>query len=73
MFKLTIDKCLEMLKKDETKQQIKEFLQPFFEILINEIFPYLILVCIIILAIFLLNISIVVLLLRKNGTSQLIM
>ena len=34
-------KCLDILKKEEVKDEIKMFMKPFIDMMLNELYPYI--------------------------------
>ena len=34
-------KCLDILKKEEVKDEIKTFMKPFIDMMLNELYPYI--------------------------------
>jgi hypothetical protein len=61
-----VDKCLEILKKPEVKAEIKEFLRPMIDLILQEIYPYIYLSVLFVLISFLLILGIFILLLRNK-------
>ncbi len=61
----TIDRCLDILNKDETRKKIKEFVHPFVEIVLSDLYPYIYLVCIVVAVILFLNLSVFIFLMSK--------
>ena len=65
-----INECLSLLKRDDIKNNIKEFIypiiQPIISILLKEIYPYIYLSLIFIIIGFLLHLGIFILLLRNK-------
>lgn len=68
-----LEQCLFLLNKKEIKEQIKEILNPFLEIitktLLNEIYPYIYLSLIFVIVSFILHLGIFILLFRNNKSS----
>lgn len=68
-----LEQCLFLLNKKEIKEQIKEILNPFLQIitktLLNEIYPYIYLSLIFVIVSFILHLGIFILLLRNNKPS----
>jgi len=66
-----LNQCLLFLKKEETKENIKEFIDPIFQpivsILLKEINPYIYLSLIFVVISFLLHLGIFILLLRNKS------
>ena len=65
-----LEQCLFLLNKKEIKEQIKEILNPFLQIitktLLNEIYPYIYLSLIFVIVSFILHLGIFILLFRIN-------
>ncbi len=61
-----IEKCLELLKNDDVKRQLKLFASPFIEMVLQEIYPYIYLACIFLVVTFLLNLATFILQLRSS-------
>lgn len=61
-----VDKCLEVLKRNEVKNEIKLFLKPLIDMIIQEIYPYIYLSMIFVIISFLLILGIFILLLRNK-------
>ena len=70
-----LKQCLFLLNKKEIKEQIKEILNPFLEIititLLNQIYPYIYLSLIFVIVSFILHLGIFILLFRNNKPSFL--
>jgi hypothetical protein len=64
-----VDKCIELLKKEEVKKEIKSFLRPIFDIIFQEFYPYLHLCLLFILISFLLILGIFTILLRSRNST----
>jgi hypothetical protein len=68
-----LEQCLFLLNKKEVKEQIKEILNPFLQIitktLLNEIYPYIYLSLIFVIVSFILHLGIFILLFRNNKSS----
>ena len=66
-FKETIIKeCLDVLHKDEVKEEFKQLMRPLIDMLIKEIYPYIFLSIIFVVISFLLILGIFILLLRTE-------
>lgn len=61
-----VDKCLEVLKRSEVKTELKIFLKPLIDMIIQEIYPYIYLSMIFVIISFLLILGIFILLLRNK-------
>ena len=67
-----VEKCIELLKKEEVRKEIKGFLRPVFDIILQELYPYLHLCLLFILISFLLILGIFTILLRsRNNTLKI--
>jgi hypothetical protein len=62
-----IHECLIILKREDVKDEFKNMLSPFIELIIKQIYPYLYLCLIFVIISFLLHLGIFVLLLRNKG------
>jgi hypothetical protein len=68
-FKETIvNECLEVLGREDVKDEIKELFVPIIDLLLKEIYPYIFLSMIFVVISFLLILGIFILLLRNNKT-----
>ena len=61
-----IDKCLEILRKPEVKKEIKLFMKPIIDLVLQEIYPYIYLSVLFVIISFLLTLGIFILMLRKS-------
>jgi hypothetical protein len=66
MKEVIVEKCLSILRKPEIKAEIKEFIKPIIDLLLQQIYPYIYLSLIFVIISFLLILGIFVLLLRNN-------
>jgi len=66
MKELIIDKCLEVLKRKDVKEDIKELMRPVVDMIIKEIYPYIFLSIVFVFISFLLILGIFILLLRTE-------
>ena len=62
-----INECINILHKDEVKQEFKELMKPLISMLIQEIYPYIFLSIIFFFISFLLILGIFILLLRNKN------
>ena len=62
-----IQECLVILKREDVKNEFKNILSPFIELIIKQIYPYLYLGLIFVIISFLLHLGIFILLLRNKG------
>ena len=70
-----IEECLEILNRDDVKNEFKNIMRPIIEMLLKDIYPYIYLSIIFVVISFLLILGIFVLLMRnkilyKNGNSK---
>ena len=63
---IIIDKCLEVLKRKDVKEDIKELMRPVVDMIIKEIYPYIFLSIVFVFISFLLILGIFILLLRTK-------
>ena len=61
-----INECLNVLHRKEVKEEFKELMRPLIDMLIKEIYPYILLSIIFVFISFLLILGIFILLLRSN-------
>lgn len=66
MKEVIVEKCLSILRKPEIKAEIKEFIKPIIDLLLQKIYPYIYLSLLFVIISFLLILGIFVLLLRNN-------
>ena len=62
-----INECINILHKDEVKQEFKELMKPLISMLIQEIYPYIFLSIFFVFISFLLILGIFILLLRNKN------
>jgi len=68
-FKETIvNECLEVIGREDVKEEIKQLFVPIIDLLLKEIYPYIFLSMIFVVISFLLILGIFILLLRNNKT-----
>lgn len=65
-----VDKCLEIIRKPEVKKEIKIFMKPIIDLVLQEIYPYIYLSVIFVIISFLLTLGIFVLMMRNNQNSK---
>jgi hypothetical protein len=65
-----IQECLVILKRDDVKAEFKNILEPFIDLIIKQIYPYVYLCLIFVIISFLLHLGIFILLLRNKGFFQ---
>ena len=61
-----IEECLEILNRDDVKNEFKNIMRPIIEILLKDIYPYIYLSIIFVVISFLLILGIFVLLMRNK-------
>ena len=64
-----INECLEVLGREDVKDEIKQLFMPIIDVLLKEIYPYIFLSMIFVIISFLLILGIFILLLRNNKTN----
>ncbi len=64
-----IQSCKDLLKSKEVQHQILEFMKPFINCILNEIYPYLYLSILLVFICFFLLLAIFLLLLKRQKTS----
>jgi hypothetical protein len=62
-----IEKCFELLKRDDIKSEMKEFVRPIIDLILQELYPYIYLSILFVLISFLLILGIFLLLLRNKN------
>jgi hypothetical protein len=67
---IIVDQCLEILKREDVKREIKEVIKPMISILLQEIYPYIFISLIFVLISFLLILGIFILLLRIKKSAS---
>ena len=72
MRNLIVEQCLEVIKREDVKAEIKELIKPMISILLQEIYPYIFISLIFVLIAFLLILGIFILLLpiKKAASNQ---
>lgn len=65
-----IRECLVILKRDDVKTEFKNILEPFIDLIIKQIYPYVYLCLIFVIISFILHLGIFILLLRNKGIFQ---
>jgi len=61
-----IDQCLNMLKREDVKAELKLLMTPLIEVIISNIYPYIYLSLVFVIISFLLHLGIFILLLRNK-------
>jgi hypothetical protein len=69
-----IEQCLQILKRDDVKTELKHLMTPLIDLILSEIYPYIYLSLIFVIISFLLHLGIFILLLRTktNTTPKLL-
>jgi hypothetical protein len=65
-----IEQCLEVIRRDDVKNELKNLMTPLIEIILIEIYPYIYLSLIFVIISFLLHLGIFILLLRNKTPFQ---
>ena len=61
-----IQQCLDILKRDDVKNELKELMKPMIDLILQELYPYIFISIIFVFISFLLILGIFVLLLRNK-------
>ena len=61
-----IEQCLDVLKRDDVKDELKQLMKPMIDMIIQELYPYIFLSIIFVFISFLLILGIFILLLRNK-------
>ena len=61
-----IDQCLQILKREDVKTELKHLMTPLIDLILSEIYPYIYLSLIFVIISFLLHLGIFILLLRTK-------
>ena len=68
---IIVDQCLEILKREDVKTELKSVIKPMISILLQEIYPYIFISLMFVLISFLLILGIFIFLLRiKKSTTN---
>ena len=62
-----IDQCLEILRRHDVKNELKNLMTPLIEVILIELYPYIYLSLIFVIISFLLHLGIFILLLRNKS------
>ncbi len=62
-----IDQCLEIIRRDDVKHELKNLMTPLIEAILIEIYPYIYLSLIFVIISFLLHLGIFILLIRNKS------
>ena len=61
-----ITECINIIKRDDIKDEIKDLFRPIIDMILQEIYPYIFLSMLFVIISFMLNLGIFILLLRNN-------
>ena len=61
-----IDQCLDILKRDDVKKELKSMMRPMIDMIVQELYPYIFLSIVFVFISFLLILGIFILLLRNK-------
>lgn len=61
-----VDQCLDILKRDDVKQEFKMMLRPMIDMIVQELYPYIFLSIVFVFISFLLILGIFILLLKNK-------
>ena len=61
-----IEQCLQVMKRDDVKRELKELFHPVIDLIMQEIYPYIYLSVIFVIISFLLTLGIFVMLMRTS-------
>jgi hypothetical protein len=61
-----IEQCLDILKRDDVKNELKQLMKPMIDLILQELYPYIFLSIVFVFISFLLILGIFVLLLRNK-------
>ena len=67
-----IDYCLDIIKREDVKNELKQLFKPVIQLILQEIYPYIYLSILFLLISFFLVLGIFILLLRNNYISQVL-
>jgi hypothetical protein len=65
-----VDYCLDIIKREDVKNELKQLFKPVIQLILQEIYPYIYLSVLFLLISFFLVLGIFILLLRNNYISQ---
>ena len=71
MNRAIIDHCLEFLKREDVKQELKQMLSPAATIILGEVYPYLLFCLILVAIIILLQIVLCIMIYRQHINKSL--
>lgn len=67
-----IDQCLEILRRNDVKSELKNLLAPLIDMILIELYPYIYLSLIFVIVSFLLHLGIFILLLRNKSNFRIL-
>ncbi len=70
MKEAVIEYCIDFIKRDEVKQEIKNIFKPIISLLLQEIYPYIYLSLLLVVISFFLVLGIFILMLRSTKSSN---
>ena len=70
MKEAVIEYCIDFIKRDEVKQEIKNIFKPIISLLLQEIYPYIYLSLLLVVISFFLVLGIFILMLRTTKSSN---
>ena len=70
MKEAVIEYCIDFIKRDEVKQEIKNLFKPIISLLLQEIYPYIYLSLLLVVISFFLVLGIFILMLRSTKSSN---
>jgi hypothetical protein len=70
MSKSIIDHCINILKREDVKKEIKNMFQPIIDIILQEIYPYIYLSLLFVIISFLLILAIFIIVLQSNSKTR---
>ncbi len=67
-----IDQCLEILRRNDVKSELKNLMAPLIDMILIELYPYIYLSLIFVIVSFLLHLGIFILLLRNKSNFRIL-
>ena len=67
-----IDQCLEILRRNDVKSELKNLMAPLIDMILVELYPYIYLSLIFVIVSFLLHLGIFILLLRNKSNFRIL-
>ena len=67
-----IEQCLQAMKRDDVKKELKQMFHPVIDMIMQEIYPYIYLSVVFVMISFLLTLSIFILMMRTSYFKQLV-